>query len=93
MIAVSDRFSLFNSDDTRVNDLIVLIRDNINYVQNQLNLVSLSENNDMQYNKQADKCSQIIIETLRMRIIESTKLFKKALQKRSEVSEGNPSLL
>eukprot|EP01016_Furgasonia_blochmanni_P036775 TRINITY_DN4241_c0_g1_i1.p1 TRINITY_DN4241_c0_g1~~TRINITY_DN4241_c0_g1_i1.p1 ORF type:complete len:204 (-),score=43.18 TRINITY_DN4241_c0_g1_i1:293-904(-) len=38
----------------------------------------------MQYNKQADKCSQIIIETLRMRIIESTKLFKKALQKRSE---------
>jgi len=79
---ITNRSSLFSNDDHIINDIIMNVKTNLNQVQSDM--VSLIQNNDLQYSKDSESLSTNITETLNMRILGLTKLFQSALQKRSK---------
>jgi len=79
---ITNRSSLFSNDDHIINDIIMNVKTNLNQVQSDM--VSLIQNNDLQYSKDSESLSKNITENLNMRILGLTKLFQSALQKRSK---------
>lgn len=98
---VASRTTALNSEDGKINDLIVSVKEvqlkdksqglmyfqSISSIQNKI--MYLQSNNDLIYSKQSEKMSKAILEILNMRAMEIAKEFKNTLERRTRVSTLN----
>jgi syntaxin 5 len=79
---ITNRSSLFSNDDTKINDIIVTVKTNLNNIQGDMTV--LIRTNDLHSSSDSDALAKNIISNLNMRFLELTKEFQMALQKRSK---------
>jgi syntaxin 5 len=79
---LTNKTTLFNTEDAKINDLIANAKDSISGIQKKINF--LQSNNDLVYTKQGEKMSKHILEILNLRFMEITKEFKNLLEKRTK---------
>jgi len=79
---LTNRTTLFNSEDEKINDLIVNVKESISSIQKKL--MYLQSNNDLVYSKQSERMSKNIIEILNLRFVELTGGFKNSLERRTK---------
>jgi len=79
---LTNKTTLFNTEDAKINDLIANSKDSISGIQKKITF--LQSNNDLVYTKQGEKMSRHILEILNLRFMEITKEFKNLLEKRTK---------
>jgi len=79
---MTNKTTLFNTEDAKINDLIANSKDSISGIQKKITF--LQSNNDLVYTKQGEKMSRHILEILNLRFMEVTKEFKNLLEKRTK---------
>jgi len=79
---ISNRSSLFNSDNHMINEIIMNVKSNLTQVQTEM--IQLLQNHDLRYSKDSETLAKNIVDNLNLRFMELTKQFGSALQKRSK---------
>lgn len=83
LFEMTQKSTLFNNEDEKINDLIVKIKERLSETQTQFNLVT-ALNHEMSFNKHAESVAQTIIDMIQNKLMIVTQKFKEALQRRSE---------